>query len=988
MARLRLSFLGSPRVERQGETVDIGSNKALALLVYLAVTGRSHNRDSLGALLWPDSDKSRAYLRHSLWALKKSVGRRWLEASREQISFLADADVWLDVSAFRAGIAGMAGHTHAPGTLCAGCLHQLEEAVALYQDTFLTGFSLPDAPAFDEWQFFQAEELRQALAAALEKLVHEHSARGAFDRAATFARRWMALDPLHEVTQRTLMRLYALDGQQAAALRQYEECVRLLEMELGVEPEAETTALYEAIKRRRLGPATSEEQPAVERPVPATAGNRSAVLARAAEEEGAGRYAAALELLEPLLSSDPADQMVHRALMKLYVLSGRRHDALRHYQHCLGTLRAMGRTPEPETETLYQRIVLGDMTPPLAASPKPIWLPPTPILEEVAHNIPLVGRKRELISLQTKMRAAREGRGRTILIAGEAGVGKTRLAYELLRSAAMFRMTSLMGAAYEQEENLPYQPFVEAFNRYLVEQNRPQDQNPITHFKPIGSSDIQQEHSALFKSAANFLRELAVANPTVLLLDDLHAADEATLALFHYLARHTRALPLILLATYRTDLTMPPTAPFGRLLNALYREQSADVLHLSGLNQEESALLINHILAGDAEAMLVEFLLEIAEGNPFFTQEITRAYHKTGDIYQEQGRWRLRPLPSPLVPSQLRELLRERVQRLGSAVEPVLTAAAAMGRDFHFRNLRAIVSLPDHELLDVLDAALDGYLLEETDEGYRFRHSLIRRTLYDGLSRERRRWLHTRVAEVLEESHRDTIISQVEALAYHYNQSNERRRALPYLLQAAQKAMAIYAMEVARDYFQQALQLMDELPCGEPAERWQALEGLGRCSYTLADTQKAVSAFEQALALAPAAGWKPDPEAQLYLRLLAAFALTTAGDMSAANRHLELALAERGEITEASSEVAYLWYNIAMWAWHRHEYQKAFEAAQRSLAVAAQVDDPEAIARAYEMLALTAHSLGNWQQGLDFEAQRAALVGQRMDVTWAFDAHL
>ena len=239
MVGLKLSFLGSPQIEHNGELLEISASKALALLVYLAMAQQNHSRDTLGTLLWPDNDQSQArtYLRHALWSLKKEVGEKWLYISREQIGFQAGEDVWLDVVVFREKVTAVANHNHAPGQMCSDCLAHLQEAVSLYRDNFLAGFTLPDSPAFDEWQFFQAEELRQMLSGALERLVEEYTARHEYETAITYARRQLSLDSLHEPVHRTLMRLYALAGQQAAALRQYQECVRLLNEELGVEPE-------------------------------------------------------------------------------------------------------------------------------------------------------------------------------------------------------------------------------------------------------------------------------------------------------------------------------------------------------------------------------------------------------------------------------------------------------------------------------------------------------------------------------------------------------------------------------------------------------------------------------------------------------------------------------------------------------------------------------------------------------------------------------
>src|SRR5512138_2216281 len=142
------------------------------------------------------------------------------------------------------------------------CVEILTTAAQLYTGDFLAGFGLPDSPSFDEWQFFQREGVRQQLAEVLQGLVNWHGLRQEHSKALEFARRWLALDRLHEVAQRELMRLYAWSGQHAAALRQYEECARLLDAELGAEPEPETTELYEAIKARRLASPVITAEPA------------------------------------------------------------------------------------------------------------------------------------------------------------------------------------------------------------------------------------------------------------------------------------------------------------------------------------------------------------------------------------------------------------------------------------------------------------------------------------------------------------------------------------------------------------------------------------------------------------------------------------------------------------------------------------------------------------------------------------------------------
>jgi DNA-binding SARP family transcriptional activator len=249
---LRLFLFGTPRIEHNGRTVPLRRTKGLALLAYLALTRQAQDRTTLLALLWPEFDdaSARNNLRRELSLLKAALDTEILAVDRLQVVWNPQVDLWVDALDFHAQIAVYRGHKHTPSDACAACVEALTSAVRLYGDDFAAGFSLPDSPSFDEWQFFQREGLRQQLAEALQALVHWHSARQEYSTALELARRWLALDPLHEPAQRELMRLYALSGQQSAALRQYEESARLLEKELGVAPEDATIELYRQIRSR------------------------------------------------------------------------------------------------------------------------------------------------------------------------------------------------------------------------------------------------------------------------------------------------------------------------------------------------------------------------------------------------------------------------------------------------------------------------------------------------------------------------------------------------------------------------------------------------------------------------------------------------------------------------------------------------------------------------------------------------------------------
>jgi DNA-binding SARP family transcriptional activator len=249
MSRLALYLLGPPRIERDGEPIQISRRKVVALLAYLAVTGTPHSRDALATLLWPERSQSRAraYLRRALSELNRTLGEGSLAIDRETAALSQGASLWLDVDVFRQLLAASETHDHPAAQMCRNRLTPLEEAVELYSDDFMAGFTLRDSPVFDEWQFFQREALRGELAGALERLADAHASQGEHERAISYARRWLELDPLAEAAHRHLMALYVESGQRNAALRQYAECERLLQEELGVPPEEETRALAQTL---------------------------------------------------------------------------------------------------------------------------------------------------------------------------------------------------------------------------------------------------------------------------------------------------------------------------------------------------------------------------------------------------------------------------------------------------------------------------------------------------------------------------------------------------------------------------------------------------------------------------------------------------------------------------------------------------------------------------------------------------------------------
>ena len=226
MSCLFVYALGSPRIEIDQHPVEVDTRKAIAMVIYLAIRGENHRRESLAALLWPEYDQTHAMgaMRRTLSTLRKALGGEFLEIKRDSVGLHPEAEVWVDAGEFLRLIVECRTHGHAVNQVCPRCLPLLEQALQIYRDDFMAGFSLRDSVEFDDWQFFQREALRRDLSGVLERLVEGYTAQGDFQQAIQVARRQIALDPLDEPAHRQLMKLYAHAGQFNAALRQYQEC--------------------------------------------------------------------------------------------------------------------------------------------------------------------------------------------------------------------------------------------------------------------------------------------------------------------------------------------------------------------------------------------------------------------------------------------------------------------------------------------------------------------------------------------------------------------------------------------------------------------------------------------------------------------------------------------------------------------------------------------------------------------------------------------
>lgn len=249
MPKITILLFGESHLIVDGQVVSLERRKALALLAYLALAEQRQSRDHLAALLWPDLDqqRARAALRSTIYALTSIAPGLWLNKTQHTLA-LDRQQIKVDVNSFLALLQRRHSHDHPQHILCDECIDALAQAAEYYRADFMLGFSLSDSPEYEDWQLMQREWLRREFAAVLASLANHYNAQQAFDQALGYARRWLALDQLHEPAQRLLMRIYAASGNRSEALRQYQSCADLLRSELATTPEEETTRLYTMLR--------------------------------------------------------------------------------------------------------------------------------------------------------------------------------------------------------------------------------------------------------------------------------------------------------------------------------------------------------------------------------------------------------------------------------------------------------------------------------------------------------------------------------------------------------------------------------------------------------------------------------------------------------------------------------------------------------------------------------------------------------------------
>ena len=890
-ATLRIQLLGEFRIQHDEQPLaEFNSPRLQSLLAYL-ILHRSviHTRQHLAFLFWPDSSDSQARtnLRNALHQLRNTLPNieLYLQIEPQTIAWRADAPYQADVAHFE-DLIKQVDSTQPPALQ----RQLLEQALALYKGELLPDF-------YEEWILQEREEWRQKYVGGLEMLVNILEQQRDYRTAIDMCQRLLKFDPLLESSYTQLMRLHALNGDRAAALRVYHSCMTTLVRELGVEP-------------------------------------------------------------------------------------------------------------GPTTQSVYEQLLKLEATP-----PSPSAAPTASVTSLLPFETSLVGRDAVWQQMQTIWQETAGGHPTLLTISAEAGLGKTRLATELMEWASRQGIHTATAHCYAAGGRLAFAPIVAWLRSPVLTQARPsiephgfaeaarllpellQEHPDLPTPLPVAPQTEAWHRQQLFEALARLA--LPAPHPLLLVLDDAHWCDADTLEWVQYLFHTNPQAPLLLLATVRPEET-PVDHPMSELQRQLARVGRLKQLELTPLTSTETAQLVGqlagHIAENGLDAHFDRQIFAETEGNPLFILETVRSTLDAGQTQVKSNHHS--DTLSATLPPKIRAIMETRLMRLSPAARDLVAIAALIGRAFTLDVLTHVAEMDEDELLLALDELWQQRIVREATAGetaggaYDFSHDKLREVARATLSPMMRRMLHRRLASALEELFAANLDEAAAQIGLHYEHAGQPTAAIGFYQRAARFDHRRSAQHEAIFHLRRTLALLEKLPASatrdaqelkiqlalgalllsthgyadpvvetafsrawalcrhsdDPATKFQTLWGLERYYLVKPELEKGQAITQELLLLAHQA-----EDAGLILE--ATYALGTYlfhyGSLGEAQRYLEqtLALFDRAQhgdhalhYAQDPQVVALTYLALALWCQGRLDQARA--RSQEAIAIARQIEHP------------------------------------------------
>ena len=605
----------------------------------------------------------------------------------------------------------------------------------------------------------------------------------------------------------------------------------------------------------------------------------------------------------------------------------------------------------------------------------------------------LIGRTNHKETLAQLVEAAAHGQGHSVLLSGEAGIGKSRLVAETKTLAQQQGFTVVQGNCYEPDSTFPYAPWldllqnfctgqaddalVEAFGPPLVElaRLRPQLQPllpPQETVRPL--ADPESDKRKLFTALLAFLVHLSASAPLLIIIEDGHWGDDTSLEFIPLLARQINHHPILLLLTFRPDELTPG---LRHCLAELDRGRVSIELVLTRFDPGETQAMIATIFAQEkpVQTEFVAAIHQLTDGNPFFIEETLKVLVTSGGIFPAFGGWTRKPIDELQIPRSVEDTVQRRTQRLSEPARTLLNLAAVAGRRFDFNLLHALTGYTETELALLLKELMAAQLVsEETSDRFAFRHALTRQAVYNQLLRRERRTQHDTIAQTLAQMAGAGEDVPLTDLAYHFFAAERWDKAITYARLAGEQAQKLFAPHAAAEQFTRALTAYQKARQEPPPDlyhaRAQAYDRLGEFDQARTD-------YEQAQLIARR---HQDHQSEWQALLELGF-LWTGQDYHQAGRHLESALRLARQM-EQPALLGQTLNRVGNWHLMTEHHTLSIPYHQEALAIFRTLADKRGMATSLDLLGITHFMHGDMVSGAGYYEEAIALWRELGERQW------